>query len=228
MQQQDSQDWRPLAFISQSLSAPERNYEIYDKEMLAIIRALEEWRHILWSQQQPFEIWSDHKNLEYWRTARNLTRRQARWALTLSEYNFKIVHKLGKSQQADPLSRNPEFFIEDADDNLNQVVLKAEHFKIATSYRGQIDVIPNTTLLKQIRECQEQDGEVAEVIGLLKKLGPVKVKKGLEEWNFEDGLIIFRGKIYVPKDTNLRREIVKTHHDPLAIGHPGRNQHCKW
>src|SRR5277367_2194905 len=99
------------------MNEAERNYDIYDKEMLAIIRALDEWRHLLLSVQSTFEIWSDHKNLEYWRTAKNLTRRQARWALMLSEYDFTIVHKPGTSNgRADALSRRAYFFVEDCED----------------------------------------------------------------------------------------------------------------
>ena len=59
----------------------ERNYEIHDKEMLAIIRALEEWRHFLEGARHPVEIWTDHKNLEYFMTAKKLNRCQARWSL---------------------------------------------------------------------------------------------------------------------------------------------------
>ena len=55
----------------------ERNYEIYDREMLAIIEALKDWRHFLEGLPQPFEIVTDHLNLEYWRTAQDLSRRQA-------------------------------------------------------------------------------------------------------------------------------------------------------
>jgi len=55
--------WRPVAFISKSLNAIERNYEIYDKEMLAVIRCLEAWRHYLKGAKLEFEIWTDHKNL---------------------------------------------------------------------------------------------------------------------------------------------------------------------
>lgn len=51
----------------------ERNYEIYDKEMLTVIHALEDWRHDLEGLPQPFTIVTDHRNLEYWRTAQNLT-----------------------------------------------------------------------------------------------------------------------------------------------------------
>ena len=61
--------WRPVAFLSKSLNETERNYEIHDKEMLAVIRRLENWRHLLESTKYRFEIWTDYKNLEYFRKA---------------------------------------------------------------------------------------------------------------------------------------------------------------
>jgi len=70
--------WRPVAFISKSLSDMECNYEIYDKEMLAIVRCLEVWRHFLEGAMIKFEIWTDHKNLEYFMKAQKLNQRQAR------------------------------------------------------------------------------------------------------------------------------------------------------
>ena len=65
--QQSPEDgkWHLIAFFSKSLSPVEHNYEIHDKEMLAIIRALEEWRHFLEGAQLKFEIWTDHKSLKY-------------------------------------------------------------------------------------------------------------------------------------------------------------------
>ena len=57
--------WRPVAFLSKSLNETERNYEIHDKEMLAIIRGLKAWRYLLEGAQFKFKIWMDHKNLEY-------------------------------------------------------------------------------------------------------------------------------------------------------------------
>jgi len=65
--------WHPIAYYSKSLSVVERNYEIHDKEMLAIIRALEDWRHFLEGAHHKFEIWTDHKNLEYFMTQRSST-----------------------------------------------------------------------------------------------------------------------------------------------------------
>jgi len=76
--------WRPVAFLSKSLNETERNYEIHDKEMLAIVRELEAWRHLLEGMQYKFKIWTDHKNLEYFMKAQKLNWRQARWALYLS------------------------------------------------------------------------------------------------------------------------------------------------
>jgi len=66
--------WRPVVFISKSLSDTERNYEIHDKEMLAVIRCLEAWRHFLEGMTIKFEIWIDHKNLEYFIKAQKLNR----------------------------------------------------------------------------------------------------------------------------------------------------------
>jgi len=66
--------WRPVAFISKSLSNTERNYDIHDKEMLAVIRCLESWRHFLEGTAVKFEIWIDHKNLEYFIKAQKLNR----------------------------------------------------------------------------------------------------------------------------------------------------------
>ena len=70
--------WHPIAFFSKSLSLVEKNYEIHDKEMLAIICALEEWWHFLEGARHKFEIWTDHKNLEYFWTSKKLNRRNGR------------------------------------------------------------------------------------------------------------------------------------------------------
>jgi len=70
--------WKPVAFISKSLNAIERNYEIHNKEMLAVIRCLEVWRHYLEGEKLEFEIWTDHKNLQYFMMSQKLNYRQAR------------------------------------------------------------------------------------------------------------------------------------------------------
>ena len=64
--------WRPVAFISKSLSDTERNYEIHNKEMLVVIKCLEAWKRFLEGITVKFEIWTDHKNLEYFMKAQKL------------------------------------------------------------------------------------------------------------------------------------------------------------
>ena len=66
--------WRLVAFISKSLNDTERNYEIHDKKMLAVIRCLEAWRYFLKGVRTKFEIWTDHKNLEYFMMNQKLNR----------------------------------------------------------------------------------------------------------------------------------------------------------
>jgi len=65
--------WRLVAFLSKSLNKTERNYKIHDKEMLVIIKGLENWRHLLEDTHFKFEVWMDHKNLEY---SMNVIRRE--------------------------------------------------------------------------------------------------------------------------------------------------------
>ena len=98
--------WRPVAFISKSLSPAERNYEIHNKKMLVVIQCLEDWRYYLEGTKKEFEIWTDHKNLQYFMSSQKLNCRQARWALYLSRFNFILKHVPGKSMgKVDSLSR---------------------------------------------------------------------------------------------------------------------------
>ena len=112
--------WRPVAFLLKLLNETERNYEIHDKEMLAIIRGLENWRHLSEGAQFKFKIWTDYKNLEYFMKAQKLNQRQARWALYLSRFDFTLKHVQGtKMEKADGLSRRSDWKIDVDKDNKN-------------------------------------------------------------------------------------------------------------
>jgi len=73
----EDRQWRPVVFLLKSLNKIERNYKIHDKEILAVIRGLENWRHLLEGAKYKFEVWTDYKNLEYFMKAQKLNRRQA-------------------------------------------------------------------------------------------------------------------------------------------------------
>jgi hypothetical protein len=97
---------RPVAFLSSKMTPAECNYEIYDKELLAIVRAFEEWRPELSGTATTVQVISDHKNLEYFMSTKQLNRRQARWAEFLSEFNFKITYRPGaQGAKPDSLTR---------------------------------------------------------------------------------------------------------------------------
>ncbi|CDO69613.1 hypothetical protein BN946_scf184851.g1 [Trametes cinnabarina] len=215
--------WHPVAFYSKSLNVHEWNYEIYDKEMLAIIRALEEYRHHLEGHPEKVEIWSDHQNLTYFKTAQKLTRRQARWALYLTRFNFVLRHKPGKTMlTADPLSRRPDHEEGVEFDNRDQILLKPEFFTIHAINSSHESPINDDMLLREVKEALLHD-EVTKDYKQLLKSRPREFKKSLEDWNYENGLLLYRGKVYIPKSDNddLRRRIVQRHHDLPSAGHPG-------
>lgn len=96
----------PCAFLSHRLSPAERNYDIGNRELLAVKLALEEWRHWLEGSGVPFIVWTDHKNLEYIRTAKRLNSRQAQWALFFGRFDFSLSYRPGsKNVKPDSLSR---------------------------------------------------------------------------------------------------------------------------
>ncbi|WAQ88258.1 hypothetical protein PtA15_9A385 [Puccinia triticina] len=101
----------PVAYLSRSLIQAERNYEMFDKELLAIVAAFKEWRHYLEGNPNRLKaiVYTDHRNLESFMTTKSLTRRQVRWAETLGNFDFKIVFRPGRqSAKPDALSRRPD------------------------------------------------------------------------------------------------------------------------
>ncbi|PLW05783.1 hypothetical protein PCANC_27351 [Puccinia coronata f. sp. avenae] len=100
----------PVAFLSWSLFKAERNYEIFDKELLAIVAAFKEWRQYLKGNPHRLTaiVYTDHRNLESLMATKELTRHQARWAETLGCFDFEIIFRPGKqSCKPDALSRRP-------------------------------------------------------------------------------------------------------------------------
>ena len=210
--------WRPVAFLSKSLNETKRNYEIHDKEMLAIVRGLEVWRHLLEGVQYKFEIWTDHKNLEYFMKAQKLNRRQARWALYLSQFDFTLKHVAGsKMGKADGLSRRADWKVGIDKDNDNQVFIKNDW--IRSMYEVVVEGL-EVDLLEKIKKARSRDKDVIRVVEKMKKAG-VKELKG-NEWKIEGDIVLKEGKVYVPKDKELRAEVIWLHQNVPVAGHRGR------
>jgi len=207
--------WRPVAFLSKSLNETERNYEIHDKEMLAIIRGLEAWRHLLEGVQTKFEIWTDHKNLEYFMKVQKLNRRQARWALYLSQFEFTLKHVAGsKMGKADELSRRVDWKVDVDKDNENQVFIKDNWI------RSMYEVVVEELEVDLLEKTRSKNKDVIRVVEEMKKTGVQELRGN--EWKIEEDLVLKEGKVYVLKDEELRIEVIQLHHDVPAVGHGGR------
>jgi hypothetical protein len=101
----------PIAFYSRSLQPSELNYDIYDKELLAIFVAFKEWRCYLEGAAYAVQVVTDHKNLEYFTTTKILNRRQARWSEYLSGFNFVVKYRPGRlGGKPDALTRRPDVY----------------------------------------------------------------------------------------------------------------------
>ena len=105
LQRKEDGKLHPIGYFSSTLNKAERNYNIYDLELLAIVKALEHWRPYLAGSPHKIKVFSDHMNLQYWHQPHKISRQVAREVLTLSEYDIEIHHIKGKANgQPDALS----------------------------------------------------------------------------------------------------------------------------
>jgi hypothetical protein len=212
--------WHPVSAISHSFCPAERNYDIYDRELLAIVMALKEWRHYLEGGLHPIEILSDHKNLEIFRHASKLSYRQARWVEFLSRFHFTIHHISGKKAgKPDTLSRRPDH---DTGENDNEDCVLLDPSLFAT-IRSLSVAFKDNELTKEIRGCQNRDEEVQNAHRYLLAPQTSPTKTALQKlWTVQDGLTFYQGHLYVPKSLPLRRKILQSCHQSPTAGHPGR------
>ena len=118
MQQDGNGDLHPCAYLSQTFSPMECNYDIYDRELLAIIHALDHWCHYLQGTHHPVTLLTDHKNLTYFHQPQKLSHRQAQWMMFLQDFNLHFVHVPGTAMgPADALSclPNPDLSSDNTD-----------------------------------------------------------------------------------------------------------------
>ncbi|THG98618.1 hypothetical protein EW145_g7394 [Phellinidium pouzarii] len=202
-------DLQPCGFISEAFGPAQQRYEVYDRELLGIIRGLTAWRHYLLGAPHTTIIWCDHKNLSYFWAARRLTPRQSRWNLFLSQFDISITHKPGKDiPGADSLSRRSDYGTEpDEERTLLPDAL----------FIGRIDV----DLHNRIKDAQTTD-QLANTILRAKTLNiPSPFKFSLDDWTIDSNLLLFRKHIYIPDNKDLKQQILHLFHDLPSFGHPG-------
>jgi hypothetical protein len=199
LSQDDGKGERPVAYTSSTLSAAQRKYATYDKEMFAILEAIRVWRPYL--AGKPFTIVTDHAPLKYLQSQTTLSPRQARWVDRLSEYQFTIVYKPGRlNAVADALSRRPTGTKET---NAITAVDMQEKF------------------FERIRKGYTNDSFFAGVKALLegeKGLAKPKLYKYAKQFKLEANGLLYetRGtvpRLCIPADNHLRTELLHDHHD---------------
>ena len=123
LQRQEDGKKHPIGYYSTTLNEAQRNYDIYELELLAIAECLKHWRLYLAGSPHEIIVHTDHANLLYWHQLQKISRHIVRQVLELEEYNIKLQHVPGKNNgQADTLSRRPDYD-QRISDNQNITVL---------------------------------------------------------------------------------------------------------
>ena len=212
-----------MVFFSKKHSPAEINYEIYDKELMAIVRAFEEWRAELEGAAFPIQVISDHKNLEYFMTTKQLSRRQARWSEYLSRFDFKIVYRPGKSGgKPDALTRRSQDLPEGEDNPRlkvqHQVVLKPRNLELLSNdlkIPSQADDRQTEreevekTLEELWKEGLENDPFPSKILELLRNKVSHSKEISLAECKELQGRLHYREKLYVPDSHALRMRLCR-------------------
>jgi transposase InsO family protein len=233
---------RPYAYLSQKLSPAESNYEIHDKELLAIIRALREWRPEL-KMVPRFTIVTDHKNLRYFGKAQHLNERQMRWADVLTEFNYELKYRPGKlAARPDALSRRsqdtPQHITDERLSNRFQILLKKVQVKTGrlnlqtveeADFEKEIQLFEEPTLQQEWKNARSTDQGYQKICEAVVKgdrriAAETHVKTSLSECHLDErGLLCFRKRIWVPDSETLRTGIIQKIHDSHVTAHPGRD-----
>jgi hypothetical protein len=187
------------------LSPAEKNYDIFDKELLAIIRAFKEWRHLLKGSNIPVQVLTDHWNLEHFSGMKPLNRREIRWANFLADYNFIIKYWPGiQNKKVDLPSRRADL-VPHKEGGEPSVLLKPKLFIAAIQIDSDLD--------DAIREVLQDGANTSKVIERL------EVGEKLNSWKLDNGLLYFQECIFVPQEKEIRKVIIESRHNAPSTGH---------
>jgi hypothetical protein len=209
LQEDTNTDLHPCAYFSKTFIAAERNYNIYDRELLAVILALTEWKQYLQGTTHPVTIITDHKNLSYIKDPRKLSRQQARWALFLQD--FDIVWKVlpgTKMAPADALSRRD--YVDTSLDNADTAIVPSP------AIINALDL----SLIHHIHSSSASDPLVLCAIQNLSQETPLFPRSALADWTFDNGNLYYKHRLYVPP--SARSQILHSIHSSPLSGHLGR------
>jgi hypothetical protein len=214
------------------LSPAELNYDVYDKEMLAVVFPLQKNRNYLQEAIHKTTILSDHHNLTYFKMVVLLNQRQARLAKELKQYNFVLLYRKGASSaKADILSRCPAFTSREGGTTSatsQTIVDKEQWLEVGAmeldveQYKPiQISAMEVELLLPEVKERIKEkamlDEKYRELCKEVTKGG--NIDKG---FTITDGLLCWKNRIYVPE--GLQQRVMQSEHDSKVAGHFGRDR----
>ncbi len=211
MQRKEDGKKHPIGYFSATLNEAQRNYDIYDLELLAIVLAFRNWRPLLAGSPHKVIVYSDHLNLQYWRSPQKISRRVAREVLKLSEYDFEIRHIAGKANgRADALSRRPDYD-QGEDDNRDVVVLPNKLFIRANT----VETAPRLIQLLTKEDTCPEDPIYQQDENVLKPWVDAHRLKRIEGTWYKEGRRVVTGGLHD------KRTIIEAHHKSPVYGHPG-------
>jgi len=219
----------PIAFHSRTFSAPELNYDVHDKELLAIFEAFKMWRHYLEGSASAIDVVTDHKNLEYFSTTKILTRRQARWSEYLSQFNLVIRFRPGRlGTKPDALTRRWDVYPKRGDNSYASVNSHNfrpvfTHEQIAASLRATILTTPTLRAATILDQNQLHSDILATLPSDFSISNHLSHPEGC--WSKDDaGFLRIDDRMYVPDNANLHLRVLQYHHDHVLAGHLGQNK----
>jgi hypothetical protein len=156
-----------VAYYSHTLNSAEHNYDVWDREFLAIVKALKKWHPLLLGTNHKIIVWTDHANLQYYHQPHKVNRRVARGITYMGDFLLELCHIAGRKNRADPLSQCPNFGNRKGDNE--EVVALPDELFAQTIEAAAIDQMIqkaqgcHATLLSQWNEAYEdlehhQDG----------------------------------------------------------------------
>src|SRR6202165_1564460 len=220
----------PITFYSCKFNSAELNYEIYDKEMLAIVESMDRYRHYFEGLGHKTTVLSDHRNLSWFTETKMYNRRQARWAEKLARFDFVITFRPGKqSGKPDALSRRPDYTLGDNKEARTITFLKPEQFD-THSFELNSAVVEslgtNEERAEAIRNALPADPQIGPHLNYLQDPSitrPDDVAEYLRPFSIDrEGLVLRNGLIYVPEVDSLKLAILRECHDAKTAGHLGQ------
>ena len=228
--------WRPLAYYSTRHLPAECNYDIHDKELLAIVKCIKEWSSELRGLKEPFLVLTDHKNLEPFLTKRTLTERQVRWQEFLSQFKFKLQHRAGtEAVIPDALSRREQDVPVGKDDSRltqrERTLLPESLWVKTTNLELPSPFLDDPQLTTAWEEAIQDDAirteynEARQAILSNARTFPkhLELRLATGECDIANGFLRYRERIWLPKDERLTTKVIQKIHDSYLGGHPGRD-----